>query len=129
MVHVVRGQIAVEFTIMFGFAVLIGLLFLLSANTLFAGVNEDQRRTAIDEVGYAIQDEIILATTVQDGYRRAILVPERADRFTYTLTSTTTAVTLTSGATIITYAHPPIIGQIQKGQNVIVKDGDVTVIQ
>lgn len=129
MAHAARGQIAIEFIIMFGFAAIIGLLFLLSANTLFAGINEDQRRTAIDEVGYAIQDEIILATTVQDGYQRTILVPERADRFTYTLTSTATAVRIASGTTIITYTHPPIIGQIQKGRNLIAKDGNVTVTQ
>jgi len=127
MPYTVRGQIAVEFIIMFAFAAIIGLLFLLSAYSLLAGVNEDQRRTAIDEVGYAIQDEIILATTVQDGYHRTFLVPERADRFVYTLASTSTAVTLTSGTIIITYEHPEITGQIEKGRNTIEKDGPVTV--
>ncbi len=129
MAHAARGQIAVEFVILFAFATIIGLLFLLSAYTLFSGVNDEQRRTAVDEVGYAIQDEIILATTVQDGYQRTFLIPERADRFAYTLTSGQTAFTLTSGAIIITYPHPPITGQVEKGRNLIAKDGDVTVSQ
>jgi hypothetical protein len=122
-----HGQLAIEFVIMMGIAVIIGVLFLASANELFGRVSEEQRIESLNDVGYTIQDEVILALTVEDGYMRSFTIPQTADRFAYTINSTATGVTLTSGPVTITYPIPPVTGQFHKGINTIEKSGTVTV--
>ena len=97
------------------------------ANNIFAEKSEEQRILALNDVGYMIQDEIILATLVEDGYTRTILVPERADRFSYEVSSTPVSVVLTSGKVTMTYLIPNITGSVSKGHNTITKTGTVTV--
>jgi hypothetical protein len=123
-----RAQIAIEFIIIMAMAIIIGMLFLASAADLFTRESEKQRITALNDVGYRIQDELILATTVTDGYERTFTVPSRADRFTYTVVSDAEAITLHSGSVIITYSLPAYTGSVQKGSNTITKiNGTVSV--
>lgn len=124
-----KGQFAMEFIMMLAMAILIGMTFLVAAAGVLTDRSEEQRIAALNDVGYALQDEVILATTVSDGYRRTVVVPEQADRFTYTLSAGQTWVTLSSGSTTITYQLPPVTGAFQKGENTIAKDGTVTVSQ
>lgn len=112
---------------MIAFAIMIGGVFLASAGRLLLDKSEEQRTAAMNDVGYLIQDEIILASTVSDGYQRTFVLPQRADRFEYSITSFSTAVTITSGKTKITYPIPEISGSIQKGPNTIVKQGTISV--
>ncbi len=109
-------------------AVLVGLIYLASAGSLMSDVSETQRISALNDVGYMVQDEVLLAESVSDGYARSFSIPATADRFTYAITSDNTSLTLTSGTTTITYPLPPVNGNFQKGQNIIVKNGTITVM-
>ena len=124
-----KGQMAIEFIMMMAAAIIVGSLFLYSAYGLLADRTEEERITALNDLGYAIQDELILAQTVSDGYERTFTVPTLAGRFTYALTSLPGAVTLQSGRTTITYPTPAFTGVIAKGANTIAKDGAITVTQ
>lgn len=122
-----KGQTAFEFTMMIAVALTIAVAFLAAATSLMFDTSEQERRAALNGIGYAIQDEIILATTVNDGYLRNFTIPQRAGRFQYTVQSTTKAVMLTSGKTTITYPTPEYSGTFSKGWNEIHKDGSVTI--
>jgi len=122
------GQTALEFVIAIAVALIFGALFLAVANALLSGSAEQERYAALNRIGYTLQDELILASYVSDGYIRRFDMPERAGRFTYTLTSSTNAVTLRSGSTVITYPLPNATGTFSMGVNEIRKeDGEVTI--
>jgi hypothetical protein len=123
-----RGQFIIEFTILLALAVLAGIIYLVSATSLLGDVSEQQRVTALNDVGYMVQDEVLLAETVDDGYLRTFTIPQTADRFAYQLTSDETSITLASGSTIITYPLPLVSGTFQKGKNTIAKNGAITVM-
>jgi hypothetical protein len=113
-----------EFALATAFAVIIGVVYLASASSLLGEKSEEQRLTALNDIGYTIQDEVILASTVDDGYERTLTLPPWADRFGYDITTEPggRAVTLTSGKVIITYDLPQVDGSFQKGKNIIRKN-------
>ena len=123
-----RGQFLLEFFILLAIAVLVGIIYLVSATSLFGAVSEDQRISSLDDIGYMVQDEVLLAESVDDGYSRSFVIPSSADRFAYVLSSDATSITLTSGARTITYPLPPVGGTFQKGKNIIAKNGNITVM-
>jgi hypothetical protein len=123
-----NAQLAIEFIMLMAMALIIGALFLASANQLFSDASDHQRVAAINDIGYSIQDEIILALEVTDGYERTLTLPDRADRFLYEIDSQPTRITITSGTVKISYDHPQITGAFTKGENTITKNnGEVTV--
>ena len=122
-----RGQLALEFIIMTAFAVIIGMAFLtLTYDTLSDSV-ERERILAMNEMGYMLQDELILAASVRDGYTRNITIPDRLGRFAYQMNSFEGGLTLTSGPVKITYPVPVVAGTFVMGPNVITKDGGIEI--
>jgi hypothetical protein len=122
-----RGQVMLEFILIATVAIIIGTIYLTLGTSLFIDTTEQQRIDALNDIGYAVQDEVILASQVADGYERVFMIPERADRFTYVLSNDAYTLTLVSGATRVNYDLPNITGSFQKGTNVIRKDGFVRV--
>lgn len=122
-----RGQVVIEFMILICIAVLLGVVYLGIGNELLHDTSEQQRVEALNALGYTIQDEIILATTVEDGYRRTLTLPDKADRFVYNITNDETTVTLSSGEVTIVYDIPRIDGTFVQGGNLISKNGGIMV--
>jgi hypothetical protein len=123
-----RGQFILEFMILIALAIIVGTMYVALSTQLLADTSEDQRVRALNDVAFMIQDELILAESVDDGYMRNISVPDKADRFAYTLSYTTNSLELRSGNTILTYSLPPFNGSLQKGTNVIRRNGVLTVM-
>ena len=123
-----KGQLAMEFVIMMAVAFIIGGLFLAVLLIMFRDVSEEQRVAALNDVGFMIQDELILATLVEDGYQREFTIPTKADRFPYTISNTASGVTLKSSGVTITYPIPNITGGVTQGDRIVTKqDGKVTI--
>lgn len=119
------GQVAFEFSVMIGFSLIMMMVLLIIINALFADNVEDERRQAMLSLGYALQDELIIASTVQPGYEHDLFIPEKLGRFTYTLDATTTSFSITSSKQIITFHTPKTSGAFTKGSNTIKNDGAV----
>lgn len=122
-----RAQFALEFIIMVAIALMIGITFLAGSSIVLKDTSELQRLEALNGIGYLLQDEVILATTVEDGYRRKIVLPQRAGRFQYAINTSATSVSLRSGSVDIAYPLPEITGSFKKGTNIIAKDGAVVI--
>jgi hypothetical protein len=118
-----RAQFVIEFSMILAVVVVIGMLYLAIATSILTDTSEQQRLFVLNDVGYGIQDEMLLAASVSDGYERTILVPVRADRFDYQIVDSNTTITLTSGVLSITYDLPLHSGTFVKGNNVIRKNG------
>jgi hypothetical protein len=124
-----KGQLVMEFMMMLALAVIVGVLYLAITNELLMGASEHQRIAALDDLGYRVQDEAILAASVENGYERNITLPDRVDRFEYNISCDSTMLALTSGAVTRDYPLPVINGTLQKGVNTITKNGQVRVTQ
>lgn len=122
-----RGQIVLEFLLIAGIAMLVGALYLAAGANLLSGESEEQRISALNNIGYMVQDELILAGIVEDGYQRSFIIPMKADRFAYTLSNDETMLTLRSGGAVINYPLPRMSGTLQQGENIVRKDGNITV--
>ena len=116
-----------EFMILLAMAILLGSMYLAVTGQLFFATSEEQRVTALNDIGYMVQDELMLAATLDDGYARNFTIPLKADRFTYNLTNDATSLTLTSGVATVTYPLPQIAGNLAQGRNAISKNGVLTV--
>ncbi len=124
-----EGQSAIEFVVMMALALCVGAVFLFAALESLTRSAQRERTAALNDVGYAIQDEVVLAASVQDGYSRTLTVPLLAGRFAYSIASDADAVTLSSGDVTITYPIPHVAGSFAKGANVLRKRGTIAVTQ
>ncbi len=123
-----RAQYALEFVIMVSFGLIIGLIFMSVLAASLYDSSEEQRRSSLNDIGYHIQDELILASMVEDGYKRNISLPQKADRFTYTITSTPYGVTLGSGNQKLFFPTPEFSGGFSKGNIRITKEEGVITV-
>jgi electron transfer flavoprotein alpha subunit len=122
-----RAQVLLEFLFILALALTIGITYLALSADLFHDRSEQQRTAVLNDVGFQIQDELLLAASVEDGYARNFTIPLMADRFDYSITNDATSVTLTSGLTTITYSLPAFAGNLSKGTNMVKKNGNITV--
>jgi hypothetical protein len=118
-----RAQFVLEFMILLALAVVIGITYFALTTDLLYDTSEQQRFEALNVIGYMVQDEMMLAETVEDGYVREITLPANADRFSYTLANSNRSLTLSSGAITLVYPLPLVNGTLQKGKNILQKDG------
>ncbi len=102
---------------------LIGISYLAGVNNLLKDTSYQQKVTELNSIGYTVQDEVILATSMSDGYVRNFTVPKLAGRFTYAISSDSTSITLVSDDIKIIYDIPDFSGSIVKGNNIISKNG------
>ena len=123
-----RAQVMMEFIFYVVVAVLVGVLFLALVGSFMRDVGDRQRRIALDDIGYRLQDECVTAESVSDGYSRNITIPSQADRFDYTLANDGQSISLTSGTISLSYRIPSLQGTFQKGRNVLHKDGSLRVV-
>lgn len=78
-----KGQISFEFitlvSFMFGFFVI--LLMVIQDNII--EYQEGKMYTGLEEIGEIIENEVNLATTVEDGYQRSFYMPVRINAMPY----------------------------------------------
>jgi hypothetical protein len=117
-----------EFVLILSIAIVTGIVYLAIGNELIFRGSEEQRVIALNDIGYSVQDELITASYVEDGYTRIFSLPQRAGRFIYTVSSDNTSLELTSGQATITYSLPSHQGDIVIGENVIKKDNGLVVL-
>ena len=120
-----RGQLAIEFLIILGIAMLFLAVYFGIASQMLASYSTEQAQASLERQAYMIQRELLIASLVHDGYARPITVPQRADSFNYTISSTPGYLTLAFKTAQITVAIPNITGNITKGDHIITKSGGV----
>jgi len=123
-----RGQSAFEFTILIAFGMILLIILILIGTIYSKDAVETQRMHALLTLGYTIQDELILATTVQEGYEHDFDLPASIGRFSYVIETAETQITLRSGAQAYDFRIPNTTGTFVKGLNIIRYDGTLSII-
>lgn len=93
-----RGQSSPEFIILFGFLMLIFILFLIALNNRYVDQQRLNRELLYAGLADRLETEIMLASQVTAGYRREFELP-------YTIDGEPYNVTLETGDTLVIYSE------------------------
>lgn len=74
-----KSQVAMEFLILIGFLTVFTFGFIVAAGVQFKDFSDSQKINLVKEMGESVKSEIGLASTVKEGYRREIFLPDKID--------------------------------------------------
>lgn len=119
-----RGQVAIEFLILIAFSVSMLLFLIATVSKVSISKTDEKTYFDLDDLGKSVQQELLLATEVEDGYNRKINLPQTINGRNYaidteTISSQISYLNITYEEHLIFYHIPPINGTITKGINQI----------
>lgn len=124
-----KAQVAIEFMLIIGLAMVvvvafIGVLYYLSYN-----YSEERNINRLRDLGYSLQNELILASEVEYGYERTLTIPDKIGGTGYSISQTTADLVLRYKQTELVFPIPQVINSFSKGCNTVTKDitGNVTI--
>ncbi len=120
-----KAQISAEFIIFLGLAFLIALSFEFISLDQLNDFRLQKENEAIKDVAIKIQKELLTAAVVEDGYVRTFIIPDALDNINYSLTLQNSTLTVQSKNSIYIAAIPAVLGNLNKGSNLINKTGGV----
>ena len=120
-----RAQSAIEFVILIGVFIFIFLIFLFVLRGNISGRAIENENFAFQELTLAIQDEINLAIDATEGYYREFEIPQKVFNRDYDITIINEFIYLstTDGKYGISFPIANVTGYLQKGTNIIRKEG------
>jgi hypothetical protein len=123
--HRKKSQIAAEFTILLGFALLLTMVSILFLYT----TGKDRTAEKIDykmyDFGSSLQNEFILASQMNDGYVRTITLNDKIEQTAYNISIISQkAIQISYNDRNIYFKIPEVQGSLIKGINTIRTVGD-----
>jgi hypothetical protein len=124
-----KSQIAMEFMITIIFAAIFTTLL---ATVAYYYLQESYTQRDIEELqdlGKSLQDEVILAHTVQPGYTRKLYVPPQLRNIYVNISGSSEDIVINYKGSDILFRIPPTQGTFSTGYNTISKqsNGSVTI--
>lgn len=125
-----NGQSGLEFVTLMG----VSVAFLIGMVAVIGQVTTEQQHEntfqELQDLARSLQNEFLLANEVEDGYVRAVRVPEMVNNREFMLDvskqeNVSAALEFEYEGRVITYLTPYFEGDLQKGANTIRKRGDV----
>jgi uncharacterized protein (UPF0333 family) len=124
-----RGQIAVEFSFMVMLAIIFFVVALVIIGFYIEKSASERGIAALQDEGARVQQELLIAAAVEDGYQRNVTLPATLDGLQYIVSNTPTTLTFTLyDGTIYNKEIPQTGGTILKGQNRLRKIGGALII-
>ena len=124
-----RGQIALEFVFML-LSVIVLTTFLASVAYYYITDYSEQRNVRrLQDLGYSLQNEVVLAYNVEPGYERSVAVPYEIDGVFVNISGTQDDIIIHYKGSDMLFRVPPVSGSFTNGQNTIrtLPDGSVTI--
>lgn len=129
MKYLKKAQLSLEYISL----VMVGIIFaLITLSAFLIVMNEtksDKEYEQLRQYGFQIQEELILASEVQEGYSREITIPEKVGQSDFNISNTDRRLILTYEDLTIPYPIPSTNGTLVKGTNMIRKVGGLVVIE
>lgn len=93
-----------------------GVLYYLSYN-----YSEEKNIIRLTDLGYSLQNELILASQVEPGYERTIIIPAKVGTAGYSISQTENDLVIRYREIDLTFQIPQVSGTLAKGSNTIRK--------
>jgi len=120
-----RGQIALEFMMLIGLVFFVFLIFLGIILYNLQDLNKREELADLEDVALKVQNELNLATSVNNGYSRDFTLPAKVNGRDYSISQGTELITFETNKYFVSKRIPVITGTVQKGTNTITKQGGV----
>ncbi|MBN2142193.1 hypothetical protein JW711_02585 [Candidatus Woesearchaeota archaeon] len=121
-----RGQIALEFVFILIMILVVVTSFAWTAYYLYAGYSEEDVQTGMQDLGYSLQNEVILASVVEPGYQRNITVPEEVKGAAVNISGTENEIIISYKGDDMLFLIPNVTGSFATGYNLLKKNADGT---
>jgi hypothetical protein len=123
------GQATAEFMIMFGAALFFFVVFMGIVQMNVSDKNQEKQKIVLQNVALDVRDEVGFASRSSDGYSREFYVPENILGAYYNITLIEDMVFVVMDKQTFSYDIPEgVIGNVQKGLNVIKKEGEDVIV-
>ena len=124
-----KAQVATEFMLMVGLAMIVIFAFLAVIYVLISDYYEEKNMKKLEDLGYSIQNELILAAEVEPGYERTIIIPDKIGSADYTISIKNRDIILRYRQTDLLFSIPNVTNEITtKGSHTISKHDANTII-
>ncbi|MFT4249897.1 MAG: hypothetical protein ACMXYD_00860 [Candidatus Woesearchaeota archaeon] len=124
-----RAQFALEYLFIHGFALLVLIGLLSTVFVVESRASQDARIQEAERIASHIQQEILLASSVRDGYRREIFLPASIHSHPYEIEISPTAVFVSVTDYQAVRSIPSVTANMTAGRNVITKEaGEVRIV-
>jgi len=80
-----KSQVALEFIMMVSMAMVTVVMMLWLLYTLSHNYSEEKNINRLKDLGYSLQNELILAAEVEPGYERNITIPDKVGTAAYSI--------------------------------------------
>jgi len=124
-----KAQVSAEFFVFLGLAFLIAIAFDLASLEQLNDFRLQKENEAVKDLALKLQQELLIAATVEDGYVRVFEIPDNLDNINYSLaTVKNSTITIKSKNAFYIVSIPRAIGRVGKGTNTINKTDGVIYI-
>ena len=124
-----KAQISNEFLMFIGLAFLVALYFAIASINQLNDFRLQKESDSVKDVALKLQRELLVASTVEDGYVRFFDIPDTLDNdINYTFIMQNSTISVQSKNSFYIVGIPTIIGNLTKSTNKINKTGGVIYI-
>lgn len=123
-----KAQIAIEYMLLMGMAIVIAMICLIIAGLYFQDKLDDKNYDMVRDFALSIQNELILGSEMLEGYIRAVNLPNDLNGLEYTISNTNLSLTINYSKGSITVLTPLTNGTLTIGDNTIRTRGGIVYI-
>ncbi|MBR9690920.1 hypothetical protein GOV08_04520 [Candidatus Woesearchaeota archaeon] len=114
-----KAQVAIEFITMISVSFLVGIIFLSTINYFYTEKRDEQNIEVAKEVLISVENELLVASKVREGYIRSFELPLTLNNVDYDIQISGPDVILTYDNIDFIGIAPNATGQLQKGANTV----------
>jgi len=123
-----KSQVSTEFLIFIGVTVVLVFGIGLQQLSRMSELQSERESEMVYDMALKLQEEIRIASLVEEGYSRNFSIPSRLSELDYEVDISGKFLTVKSNRSFYTVKVPNITGEIIKGYNIITKSGGVVYI-
>ena len=116
-----KSQVSMEFFIFIGLGFIIAITFVIASIDQLNGIRARKEYDAAKDIALKLQKEILVASSVQDGYSRIFQAPDSIIGSNYSITMQNLTLAIKSKSGLYIVSIPKTSGNITKGSNIINK--------
>jgi len=119
MMRLKKSQVAAEYLIVISLSFLVLIFFAANFQDSYQTAKASQERELVRDLAEMVQQEIILASNMEEGYARTFYIPESLEEVSYTIENSPNAIIVRSENVDYDLPIPEVRGVLSKGANTI----------
>lgn len=124
-----KAQAAIEFVILMVILFSVFMVYTISTRNKMDEIRDKKEYNMLRDVTKMVQNEILIAVKVEDGYYREFELPPKLDLINYTINITGLMILASTKNHHQALLIPSVNGTIKKGTNIITKENGIIKIQ